>query len=399
MRPVPAWRPWLELGGALPVLFLAVWTRWPVPWRVMLGLSVAVPEIAHWLLVAGLLITAAALRDWRRRRSRLAVAVLCPALFWLGAVPLRIPAAVRAFDDAFESTLGSGYDRRIPADVRERMRSSPLLFRDFLRGLDGQAVMVTPGIRYAAPNGEAVTLAVYRPAAGGRLPVVVQLHGGNWPRAYAGFDGPITRALAASGYVVFDVDYRSAPRWHWPAQLEDVTAALGWIAANAPAYGADASQLVLVGRSIGAVLALRAAAAPSPVHPRAVVALYCPVDLLATYESPPVPDILDVRARAEAFLGGDPRQTGSLYRDLSPITHAGEPHPPILLINGAMDPIVKAADARRLAKELQTSGVAVQLVLPWANHAFDSIAYGPSIQITLYYMQRFIAWALTEPAV
>ncbi|HEX5070208.1 MAG TPA: alpha/beta hydrolase [Vicinamibacterales bacterium] len=397
MRPVAAWRLRLELAGALVLLFLAVWTRWPVPFRVMFGLSVAVPEIAHWLLAVGVVIAAAAIRDWSHRPAKFALAAIMPAFLLLGAVLFRLPTAIRTFDEAFRSALGPDYDRRFPADVRDRLRPSPIAFRDLIRGLDGDGVTVKTGVTYAIQGGEAVTLTVYRPGARGPLPVVVQFHGGNWPRTYGGFEGAITRALSASGYLVFDVDYRPAPRWHWPAQMEDVTAALDWIAAHASEHGGDPSQLILVGRSIGGLLALRAAAARSAAHPRAVVALYCPVDLLATYQSPPVPDILDVRGRSEAFLGGTPQDVGDLYRDLSPIAHAGRPHPPVLLINGAVDPVVRPGDAERLAGELRASGVTVLLVLPWANHGFDQIAYGPSIQITLYYMERFLAWALSEP--
>jgi hypothetical protein len=195
MRPVPAWRPWVELCGALVILFLAVWTRWPVPARAMLGLSVAMPELAHWLLALGCVIAAVAVRDWSDRRAKLAIIAVCPALLLAGAVLVRIPTAVRTFDDVFRSTLGAEYDRRIPDAVRERMRPGPLALRDLFLGLDGDGVTVTPGIKYAVQEGEPVALTVYRPADTARLPVVVQLHGGNWPRAYAGFDGPITRAL------------------------------------------------------------------------------------------------------------------------------------------------------------------------------------------------------------
>ncbi len=69
------------------------------------------------------------------------------------------------------------------------------------------------------------------------------------------------------------------------------------------------------------------------------------------------------------------------------------------MISGATDPIFNAAAADRFATTLRGSGVALLLVLPWGNHGFDQIAYGPSIQMTLYYMERFIAWAIAEPAV
>jgi acetyl esterase/lipase len=63
----------------------------------------------------------------------------------------------------------------------------------------------------------------------------------------------------ARGFVVFAIDYRHAPQWPWPAQIEDVRAALGWVREHGGEYGADVSRLALLGRSAGAQLAMVAA--------------------------------------------------------------------------------------------------------------------------------------------
>jgi acetyl esterase/lipase len=105
-----------------------------------------------------------------------------------------------------------------------------------------------------------LTLDIHRPATtAGRYPSVVQIYGGAWQRGAPGDDAPFAAYLAARGFVVFAIDYRHAPEWQWPAQIEDVRAALGWIREHGGEWGADVSRLALLGRSAGAQLATVAA--------------------------------------------------------------------------------------------------------------------------------------------
>jgi hypothetical protein len=47
-----------------------------------------------------------------------------------------------------------------------------------------------------------------------------------------------------------------------------------------------------------------------------------------------------------------------------------------------------------LHKKLLESGTSVFLNIPWADHGFDFVPFGPSSQIALYYTQRFLAETL-----
>lgn len=50
---------------------------------------------------------------------------------------------------------------------------------------------------------------------------------------------------------------------------------------------------------------------------------------------------------------------------------------------------------RMLNERLRSTGTtSVLLEIPWAEHAFDVIPNGLSGQIALYYVERFLAWAL-----
>ena len=246
-------------------------------------------------------------------------------------------------------------------------------------------------IRFATAGGVDLTVDVHQPAAAGRYPAVVQVYGGAWqrgaPRDYARF----AAHLASRGFVVFAVDYRHAPQWRWPAQRDDLRAALAWIREHAAEYGADVTRVAMLGRSAGAQLALMAAY-ERPVLPiKAVVSFYGPTALEDGYRRPPRPDPFDVRAIEEALLGGTPEQVPEQYRDASPIMYVSRSSPPTLLLYGARDHIVHPRYGEMLHQRLRQAGVtSVLLEIPWAEHAFDAVPNGPSAQIALYYVERFL---------
>jgi acetyl esterase/lipase len=275
------------------------------------------------------------------------------------------------------------------------MRPAPLVLTDLFRGLDAGDARVTRDVPFAAPHGIRLTLDVYQPSAAGPHPCVVQIYGGAWQRGEPGDNAKFATYLAAHGSVVFAIDYRHAPEFPWPAQIEDVRAALAWIRGHAGDYDADASRLALLGRSAGAHLAMIAAyeAAAAPV--RAVVSYYGPVDLNDGYRNPPSPDPLDVRAIEEALLGGTPDQMPDRYREASPISYVTRRLPPSLLIYGGRDHVVLPMFGARLDERLRAQGAtSVYLEIPWAEHAFDAVPNGPSGQLSLYYTEQFLAWAL-----
>jgi acetyl esterase len=97
---------------------------------------------------------------------------------------------------------------------------------------------------------------VFRPVGAGPLPVVAYAHGGGWALGTLDAFGPVCRSLAnASGAVVASIDYRLAPEHPFPAALEDVRAAVRWLAANARELDGDPDRIAVAGDSAGANLA------------------------------------------------------------------------------------------------------------------------------------------------
>jgi acetyl esterase/lipase len=307
-----------------------------------------------------------------------------------------------------QSAIGDTWLSAVPEDRRAGMRPAPVSVLDLFRGIRIGDARVTRDIPFAAPQGVTLTMDVYRPPdrkpEGFRLPdderhaVVVQIYGGAWQRGAPGDNPRFATYLAARGFVVFAIDYRHAPQWQWPAQIEDVREALRWIHAHGEEYGADVSRMALVGRSAGAQLALVAGYEPGAPPIAAVVSYYGPVDLTDGYRNPPSPDPIDVRAIDEAFLGGTPDAQAARYREASPITYVSRPLPPTLLMYGRRDHVVLSRFGEMLDTRLRsTRTTSVFLEIPWAEHAFDIITNGPSGQMSLYYAERFLNWALVSP--
>lgn len=108
----------------------------------------------------------------------------------------------------------------------------------------------------------AVPLRLYKPldAAAGPLPALVYLHGGGWTIGDLDTHDTLCRQLAnRSGCAVVSVDYRLGPEHRFPAAVDDSTAALRWVHANAAALGIDAARIAIGGDSAGGNLAAVAA--------------------------------------------------------------------------------------------------------------------------------------------
>jgi acetyl esterase/lipase len=94
---------------------------------------------------------------------------------------------------------------------------------------------------------------VYTPKAAAPFPVVVLIHGGGWVQGdKMEYRTSIkTEALLARGYAVVAVNYRLSGIAKFPAQIQDVKAAVRWIRANATTYNLNPNKIGAWGTSAG----------------------------------------------------------------------------------------------------------------------------------------------------
>ena len=382
------------------VLFLSSWIFINAPTRTLLPLGVGAPEVSHWLMLGALVAAALGVPDARTHvASRWVFGAAVLALTMAATPFIRFAATSRRFDATMAAALGDNALDKVSADVRSSMRLHPLAIGELFGHVDVGDALVQRDIAVGAPAGVPLTVDVYRPRSRGSYPIVVQIYGGAWQRGRPGDNPHFARWLAARGYVVFGVDYRHAPAFHWPAQIDDVRLCLAWIREHAEEFDADTSRVAFIGRSAGAHLALIAAYSNGPLPARAVVSFYGPVDLTESYAHPPHPDPIRTRPVEEALIGGTPAEKPEAFREASPITYVRRTLPPTLLIIGDRDHIVEPKYGARLRERLAATGTTVALLdIPWADHAFDEVFNGPSSQLALYHTERFLAWAMASTA-
>jgi acetyl esterase len=143
---------------------------------------------------------------------------------------------------------------------------------DILRQMDPvftDAVPVEQQRRFAASNdrhtvedrlidgpGGALSVRIYTPPGPRPLPVLLYFHGGGF--ALGSLDASDLRCRILSdwaGCIVVSVDYRLAPKFPFPAALDDCYAATRWAAENAAGIDGDPERVAVGGDSAGGNLA------------------------------------------------------------------------------------------------------------------------------------------------
>ena len=205
---------------------------------------------------------------------------------------------------------------------------------------------------------------LHLPERPGLRPVVVTIHGGGWANRSRADMEDIGEKLVERGYAVFNVSYRFAPEYVFPAQLQDIQHALLWLSKNADAYRLDLARINTWGYSSGAHLAALVAAISEkePVAQikaseipsvRSVVAGGIPADLTVYANSPIV----------GRFMGGKRDEMLSSYAMASPAHHISADDPPVFLYHGKLDLLVEDEQSKNYYQALKGAGVKAEIYL------------------------------------
>lgn len=373
-------------------LFLASWIVVPAPVIAVLPLAVGAAEVSPWLIGLNAIATLIALKLLSNRGSYVVLGISIVALA-ISALPLvQFSGANQEGAIAMKAGLGETYLTQIS---QAKMRPAPFVLIDAFRGIPTQEIRKTTGIQVASPDGVQLTMNAYRPMEPGRNPTIIMIYGGAWLTGSPSANETFSQYMAARGYTVMAIDYRHAPRYKFPTQIEDIKIALEFIQQHANEYDIDINRIALMGRSAGGHLAKLTGFQSQVLPIRAIVSYYSPVELTLGYEDPPSPDPLDIQAILRSFLGGTPQELPELYRQASPYEYVKSGLPPTLLIYGKRDHVVQSKYGRALYEKLNRNGnTTVFIEVPWSEHAFDAVFNGVGNQLALYYTERFLAWTL-----
>ena len=252
---------------------------------------------------------------------------------------------------------------------------------------------------FARPEGQELQLDFYRPSMAKDTlekprPCVVVIHGGGWDNGDRAELAAWNTRFVARGYAVAAVSYRLAPKFIWPAQRDDVFAAIAWLKSNAASLDIDPTRLVLLGRSAGGQLATAAGYGAHDPAIRGVIALYAPHDMPFAWSVSREDDALNSIKLFRQYFGGAPDTPDrrALYESASGQLLAQAGSPPTLLIHGVPDTLAWSRHSERLNVRLRELGVPhYYLALPWATHGFDFNPDGPGGQLTGYAIDTFLS--------
>ena len=198
--------------------------------------------------------------------------------------------------------------------------------------------------------------------AGSRVSAaVVLIHGGSWASGDKSIMRWTARRLVSSGFVVFNINYRLAPRDPFPSALEDCQSAVRWLRSNSSTYRINPDKIAAWGFSAGGHLAalLGTATSDPMAKVQAVVAGSAPHDLTLYPHHP-------TTAR---FLGTSWETNAALFRSASPLFNVGASSPPMFLFHGAWDRIVDPKHTEEMANALGQVGIECQTEwIPYLGH-------------------------------
>jgi acetyl esterase/lipase len=242
---------------------------------------------------------------------------------------------------------------------------------------------------YGTAGGIELKLDLYKPAGDyQKTSGLLLIHGGGWQAGDKSHFEAFAREAAKRGYVCASINYRHAPRFLFPAQVEDAKCAVRWMRAEANALKIDPARMGAVGASAGAHLAMMLGAmdpadglegegghADQSSKVQAVVALFGPTNFVGEY--PPVS-----RAIVKTFLGGTQEEKLETYKRASPITYVNAGDALMLLFQGTNDSLVPFDQAIQMATALTKAGVngRVELLLGadhgWSGKELERTAQG-----------------------
>jgi acetyl esterase/lipase len=248
-------------------------------------------------------------------------------------------------------------------------------------GVDAAADRIERDVVYGKVGDVELKLDIYHPRKAGDapLPLAVYVHGGAWQHGDKAGGAGLREIpeLLKRGYLVSSINYRLAPEFKFPAQIEDAKCAIRFLRANAKKYNFDPNRIGVWGGSAGGHLVALLGTADESAgfdtsggcpnvssRVQAVVDMFGPADLMLGRVGGRVSPIAENVFAAKS--GDDP-----VLKRGSPVTYVSKDDPPFLILHGDQDQVVPLPQGVRMHEVLKAGGVPSTLVVVTnAGHGF-----------------------------
>jgi triacylglycerol lipase len=237
---------------------------------------------------------------------------------------------------------------------------------------------------YARPDGYRLRADMFIPTQQGPHAAIVLIHGGGWMGGSKVQMRWHAKRLATHGYVVMSINYRLAPRFKYPAQLDDCNAAFRWLCEHADQFAVDTQRIGVLGYSAGGHLACLMNVTGSPADDCrvcAVVAGGAPCDFSIF-----PPDNMFLAY----WLEGSRVEHPANYRKASPVFFATSDDAPTFFYHGAADNIVPSFSAQSLKHRLEAVAVATEMYLCQEKGHVRAFLDHQAFQASLAFLDRHL---------
>lgn len=258
-----------------------------------------------------------------------------------------------------------------------------------LSSVQARAEMRTD-IEFARPGGYSLTLDAYIPDGPGPHPAIIIVHGGGFNKGdKQTYVKPLFEPLSRAGFAWFTINYRLYPDYKFPANVEDVEAAVRWVKAHAKEYRVDAQKLVLMGESAGGYLVSYVGTRNKPdTRVAAVVPFYGVHDWELRAEEERAGKIpASIWRQVFSVPEGDTPEAVKRMREVSATTYIKKGLPPFLLIHGTNDKQVAYEQSVKFQERMKRAGNICDLItVAGGEHGMGIITKFPDTQV------KMIAW-------
>jgi dipeptidyl aminopeptidase/acylaminoacyl peptidase len=211
-----------------------------------------------------------------------------------------------------------------------------------------------------------------------KLPTIMLIHGGPWKRDYWKFN-PIIQWLANRGYAVVQVNYRgscgygkkylSASRKEWGNKMHfDLIDAKNWAIKQGIA---DPNKIAIMGGSFGGYATLIGLSF-TPDEFCCGVSYVGPSNLVTLLNS--IPPYWKARVAFSKKFIGDLKTEKKFLKERSPISKVDKINKPLLIAQGANDPIVPKEESDQIVNAMRDHNLKVDyLLFPDEGHSFQKL--------------------------
>ena len=246
-------------------------------------------------------------------------------------------------------------------------------------------------------------LDIYLPDNSVLPPLLVWVHGGAWRGGTK--DRVLILEFINEGYAIASLDFRLSGEARFPAQVNDIKAAIRFLRAKADSLGYNAENIALLGSSSGAHLVSLVGVTngnkelegdigdfnSESSNVQAIVSYYGASNL-TTILSQSTPHGLNVRKPAlDLFIGGQPEDNVALARQASPVFHVDGSDPPLLLLHGDQDPQMPINQSHELHHAYKQQGLDVAFeVVHGAAHGGPEFVDEQRHAVVLAFLNRHL---------